>query len=302
MAEFKFTVPDEWDGQKLEDFLRKEHNVSGTTLKKAKRIENGITMDGVHTRTVDKIRKGAEIVVLAEDEFSSYTECTIDVPVVYEDYNAVIFNKPPDMPCHPSKGHPYNTVADVFFTHPSTKGLTFRCTGRLDANTSGIVPCAKHAHACSSLVEGSSKEYLAIVEGYLPYDFIIEAPIERFEEMNPVRCVRPDGKYAATKCTSVIANEKYSFLKLELFTGRTHQIRCHLAFLGHPLAGDELYGGKRDEINRHALHCYRMKFTGDDGNLKDVKAPLPSDMMSLCRKYFTNKQLEKIENIFKEER
>lgn len=298
MAELKFTVPAECDGQKLEDFLKKEYNVSGTTLKKAKKIENGITMDKIHTRTVDKVRGGSTIIILTEDEFCNYTECSIPVPVIYEDSAVIVFNKPADMPCHPSKGHPYNTVADVFFTNPSTKGLTFRCTGRLDSNTSGIVPCAKHAYACPSLVKDSRKEYLGIVEGNLPYDFIIEAPIERKEELNPRRCVKADGKYSATKCTSILAGEKYSLVALSLFTGRTHQIRTHLSFLGHPLAGDELYGGSREDIKRHALHCYRMILNGSDGKEKDLRAPIPLDMQEVLEKYFCKEQLKCLDKLF----
>ncbi len=298
MAELIFDVPFCWDGKKLEEFLKKEYNVSGTTLKKAKKIKNGITMDDVHIRTVDTVKGGSVVKVLTEDEFSGYTECSVSVPIIYEDENVIVFNKPPGMPCHPSKGHPYNTVADVFFTNPSTKGLTFRCTGRLDSNTSGIVPCAKHAHACTSLVKDSRKEYLAIVEGRLSYDFIIDAPIKRREELDPRRCVSPDGKYSSTKCTSILAGEKYSLVALSLFTGRTHQIRTHLSFLGHPLAGDELYGGKRDDIDRHALHCCGMVLKGADKKEKHLKAAMPSDMQCLLRKYFSRSQLEGLNKLF----
>ncbi|MEG2144536.1 MAG: pseudouridine synthase, partial [Oscillospiraceae bacterium] len=164
MTRLKFIVPESYSGKKVEDFLRNEHSVSGTTLKKAKKIPLGLTMNGKHVRTIDILESGAEIEVYTGEEDSLYTVCEIPVECVYEDEDIVIFNKPADMPCHPSKGHPYNTVADVFYTHPSTRGLIFRCTGRLDTNTSGLVLIAKNAHACYNLCknENIKKEYLAI--------------------------------------------------------------------------------------------------------------------------------------------
>lgn len=300
MAKLEFRVPMACNGQTVEEFLKKEYSVSGTTLKKAKRITMGITMDGQHIRTIDKVTGGALITVLIENECSQYTKCDISVPVAYEDSNVIVFNKPPFMPCHPSKGHPYNTVADVFFTNPTTSGLVFRCTGRLDSNTSGLVTVGKHAHACPFLVKNTKKQYLAIIHGKVSGDFVIDAPIERMEEGNPRRCVRKDGKDAVTCCETIASGDKYSVVKLSLLTGRTHQIRTHMSFIGHPLAGDELYGGSRDDIARHALHCFYMEIPNEFGIIQKIKADFPKDLKQLCQNNFDYGCLQRINELFSE--
>ena len=300
MARLDFLVPPSYDGKKVEEFLRNEHSLSGTTLKKAKRLPMGITMNGEHIRTIDILKSGAMVSVETGEEDSRYTICDLDVPCVYEDFNVAIFNKPPDMPCHPSKGHPYNTVADVFYTHSSTRGLVFRCTGRLDSNTSGLVTVAKHAHACYNLGNNIKKEYIAVVCGKFEGDITIDAPLERKEFGSPIRCVREDGKSAITHCHTIITGLKYSVVRIRLETGRTHQIRAHMCHLGFPIAGDELYGGSREDIKRHALHCFFMKFPDENGIIKKVFAPLPNDILELVRKFFTSEQQKTLLNIFSE--
>lgn len=251
-------------------------------------------------RTIDILESGAEMEVCTGEEDSLYTVCEIPVECAYEDEDIVIFNKPADMPCHPSKGHPYNTVADVFYTHPSTRGLIFRCTGRLDTNTSGLVLIAKNAHACYNLCknENIKKEYLAIVCGEFEGSIKIDEPIERQEFGLPQRCVREDGKPAVTFCESILTGEKYSLVKLRLETGRTHQIRAHMKYLGLPLAGDGLYGGNCEDIGRQALHCFYMKILKGADTIAEVSAWLPKDMQDFLEKYFKAEEIIKLKRHF----
>ena len=144
---------------------------------------------------------------------------------------------------------------------------TIHIVTRLDRDTSGLVLVAKHRHI-HHLLSGQQKQgdvkrkYQAIAEGIILTDEgRIEAPIGRKDTSIMEREVREDGQYACTDYQVLARSESYTFLELQLHTGRTHQIRVHLAYIGHPLAGDDLYGGTRGKISRQALHCCSLSFT-----------------------------------------
>lgn len=290
MAILSFVVGQQYDGCKLETFLKKAQGVSMSTIRRA-RDGDGLHMDGQHIRTVDPVRADAVVTVRTEDACDRYIPCDIAVAAAYEDEDVVVFDKPAGMPCHPSKGHPYDTVANVFATHAHTKGLVFRCIGRLDSNTSGLVAIAKHPHASFLLAGQMPKRYLAVVCGRLPQgSFTLDAPIERMEFGNPMRCVREDGKNAVTHFETLLSGERYSLAALRLETGRTHQIRVHMRHFGCPLAGDALYGGSRQDIDRHALHCYAMGIPNREG-IVTVISSLPVDMRALLATQFTENDI-----------
>lgn len=295
MATLEFIVPTEWDGQKLDTFLRTVHQFSGTTIKRAKSIQGGLTMDGRHIRTVDSLCAGAVIRVVTDTVQRSYLPSAITVETLYTDDDMVIYNKPAGMPCHPSKGHPFDTLANVFAARPEAKGLYFRPIGRLDRGTSGAVLCAKHAHAAYRLSgEGKSvKIYLALVTDPLTKSKgTVDAPIVRETEGSQRRCVRTDGQRAVTHYQTLLACKELSLLALWLETGRTHQIRVHMAHLGCPLVGDALYGGNCTPLGRHALHCFVMTLTHPlSGAAIKVVAGLPRDMKAALLEHFSAKQL-----------
>ncbi len=296
LATLEFTVPDVWDGKRLDAFLRTAHHFSGTTLKRAKSVAGGLTMDGDFIRTVDPLRAGAVIRVIVDTDTRSYLPSDARVQTLYADDDLVVFNKPAGMPCHPSKGHPYDTLANVFAALPDTQGLYFRPVGRLDRNTSGAVLCARHAHAAYRLfgADKPAKVYLALLAGRPPRpQGRVEAPICREAEGSQRRCVRDGGQRAVTHYKTLLERDGLSLLALWLETGRTHQIRVHMAYLGCPLAGDALYGGDCTLLERHALHCFALAFNQPlSGAPVKVLAALPADMETVLSKHFSPRQLE----------
>lgn len=268
----------------------REHGLSALELLKGRGFSRrmivtlkntgGLTRGGSLLRTVDAVYSGERInVVLAEDG-GLVPNAEIDVLVVYEDEDAVVFDKPPYLAVHPSIKHYSDTLGNAFAARYGD--IPFRPVNRLDRNTSGLCLCAKNKLACPLLAETAQKVYYAAVDGEITQAGRIDAPIEREADSIIKRCVRADGKRAVTNYAPVrIANGR-TLLRITLETGRTHQIRVHLAHAGYPLCGDELYGGDMSGIKRHALHCGEMTFSRPlSGERITVSAPLPEDMRAL---------------------
>lgn len=296
MATLEFIVPTEWHGKRLDAFLRTVHHFSGTTIKRAKSTEGGLTMDGQHIRTVDPLCAGAVVKVVTDVVHRDYLPSVATAETLFADDDLIIYNKPAGMPCHPSKGHPFDTLANVFAAQPDTRGLYFRPVGRLDRNTSGAVLCAKHAHAAYRLFgeDKPVKIYLALATHPLTQPAgTVDGPIIRETEGGQRRCVRDDGQRAVTHYKTLLRSEELSFLALWLETGRTHQIRVHMAHIGSPLAGDALYDGDCTVLSRHALHCYVMALTHPlSGVAMKVVAGLPADMEEALLQHFSPQQIE----------
>lgn len=294
MAVLKFVVSKEWEGEKLDNFLRKEHHLSGTTIKRARHTENGLTMNGEHIRTVDPVKAGAVIEVLTDADYREYKPSGISVDVLYADDDIAVLDKPAGMPCHPSRGHPYDTLANAFANIEEMAGKVFRPVGRLDKHTSGAVICALHPHSAFALEgEGKPKKrYLALVSPP-PSErkFTINAPIEREKPDSIKRCVKSNGKEAVTHCETLLSNEDMALVSLRLETGRTHQIRVHMAHIGCPLIGDDIYGGS-NALSRAALHCERVSFVNPMSK-KEITAvsKLPDDMMNFLRERFSCEEI-----------
>lgn len=291
----RFTVTEQWDGRRLNDFLRQCCSLSGTVIKNAKRIENGITMNGEHIRTVDNIHAGAVIEVKLDSAEKSYREGSEPAVVLYEDEDIMVLDKSAGMPCHPSKGHHADTLANAFAALKKGEGLIFRPVGRLDADTSGAVLLAKHAHIAHLLNEKPlcQKEYLAIASPPPKKECgRIEAPI--FDDGQSVgRSVASDGKRSVTNYRVLLQNERIALLSLWLETGRTHQIRVHMSHIGSPLLGDALYGGDMSESKRQALHCRLLSIENPhSGKVITVRSPLPRDMRLILQKYFSAGDIE----------
>lgn len=275
----EFTVSDNEDGLTAGDVLRLR-GVSRRLTVKLKRRENGITLNGVQTRTVDRVRAGDILAVALDGGSSLEANPSLTVPVAYEDEDVIVFDKPDNMPVHPSAGHYGDTLGNCFGA--MFPGLTFRPVNRLDKNTSGLCAVAKNAYAAKMLGGNMEKEYLAAACGTVDGCGRIEAPIGRADGGVIKREVRSDGQYAATNYTIIKENGKYTLLRVVPETGRTHQIRVHFAYIGHPLAGDELYGGDTSDIGRHALHCCRLGFVSPISGKKVVlESPMREDIKRL---------------------
>jgi len=160
----------------------------------------------------------------------------------------------------------------------------FRPVNRIDCNTSGLVLCAKNAFAAPLLAQSAEKWYLALVQGVPPEEKgVIDAPIGRAPGSIILRCVCGEGKPSRTEYEVVHRCGPYTLVKARTLTGRTHQLRVHFSHVGCPLAGDDLYGGSRTDIGRHALHCGCIRFTEPaSGETVQAESPLPADMAALA--------------------
>lgn len=277
MREISYTVPAEFDGVQAQVFL-KSRGISRRVLIALKH-SGGLTRSGGILRTVDVIHAG-DVITLRLDggETSVAANPELSADVVYEDEDVVVFNKPPFMPVHPSQRHHDDTLANLFAAR--YPGLPFRPINRLDRNTSGLCVCAKNQLAAAALSGSISKVYYAITDGTPPGD-TVDAPIGRLGDSVIERCVTPDGKPAVTHFRKV-SGERRALLRITLETGRTHQIRVHMAHIGFPLCGDDMYGGDCTAISRQALHCGEVGFTLPvSGERITVSAPLPEDMAAI---------------------
>ena len=223
----------------------------------------------------------------------------IPVKVVYEDAFAVVLEKPSQLAVHPTLNYPGGTLANGYAAWAAEHGHSpvFRPVNRIDKDTSGLVLAAKNAYAAPLLAGGVEKLYYAIAQGALPLgEGVIDAPIGRRGDSIIGRCVTPEGKPSRTEYTILKAKNDLSLAACVPVTGRTHQIRVHFASLGHPLAGDDLYGGHRERVGRQALHCAKQTYTipaytpMPDGIVIDweaprqritVESPLPADLQAL---------------------
>jgi 23S rRNA pseudouridine1911/1915/1917 synthase len=226
------------------------------------------------------VERGDVIVLNMEDDSFLEPNGSLNVPIAFENESLVVFNKPSGMPVHPSIRHQGDTLGNYFaYLYPE---LTFRSVNRLDRDTSGLCIIAKDAHAAKLLQGCCKKVYYAAVHGEIPESGTIDAPIARERESIILRCVRDDGQRAVTHFKRLKTNGRYSLAEIDLETGRTHQIRVHFAHIGAPLAGDDLYGGLRDDISRQALHCGKLTFSDPmTGEPITVSSELPKDITDL---------------------
>lgn len=283
------SVTPQEDGCSVRDILR-QMGVSLGLMRSLKRVENGITLDGVHARTVDLVHTGQTVAVhLPEDERPA-APCALQAAVVYEDDDVIVFDKPAGMTIHPVRDHRTDTLANCYAWHLSQKGESgaFRPVNRLDRNTSGLAVVAKHRLAASRLNGRVEKVYYAVCTGRIdPPSGTVDAPIRRREGFGISREVGEGGESAVTHYETVCACDAASLLRVVIDTGRMHQIRVHLSYLGHPLYGDDFYGGDTSLISRHALHCGQVSFLHPvTGRRVTCKTPFPADFEALTANFF----------------
>lgn len=245
----------------MKDLLR-HLGLSVTLIKKAK--YGGIHLNGIPVTVRATVNEGDKIEIFLEEKTSEGIPA-IDIPlkVIYEDDWLIAVDKPTNMPTHPSKGNNLPTLANAVMGYYGGD-FVFRSVNRLDRDTSGIVIIAKNQLAAGKLSDSMkkglwSKKYQAIVEGVpSPRIGTIDAPIERESEGNIKRVVREDGKRAVTKYEVIEDRGDSSLCEVSLLTGRTHQIRVHFAYIGHPLVSDFLYGTKSNK--EYFLRCTEISF------------------------------------------
>ena len=275
----------------IKDFLRK-NSYSQNLIKRLKKIENGITVNGAH-QNVTYVLKSGDMLALKDEDFENDVNehlepANIPIEIIYEDENITVVNKPANMPTHESLNNRGNSLANALAYRYRDKNYVFRATNRLDKDTSGVVITANSKYYAALLSNKIKKGlvekiYVAIVDGELTGEGKINAPIDRIGESIIKREVRGDGEEAISRYKALATNGKYSLVLLTPVTGRTHQLRVHMAYIGHPIVADALYGKESDEISRQALHCLEMKI--DESYT--FYAPLAPDIQALCDKYFS---------------
>lgn len=281
-----FTVPTEYNGVNALSFLRSFCGLSSRMITRLKREKDGILMDGKILRTIDTVSAGKTVEISLPDEKIGIEPVEGELDILYEDDYILIVNKPYSMPVHPVKQHQSDTLANLvaFYAQSKGKEFTFRAINRLDKDTSGIVFIAKDRYTANAVKFALNKTYIAVCSGIINENGTVNAPIALKKDSKMVREVTSDGAPSVTHYKVLVKGEDCTLVSLVLETGRTHQIRCHMAYLGHPLEGDDLYGGRLDKIQRQALHCGKLDFVHPiTKHPITVTAPIPDDMKNISR-------------------
>ncbi len=280
-------------GVRADTLLRKRLGLSGTVIRRIKWLPDGILADGERVNTGFRPREGQVISVRLSDpeRRSGIVPAPGPLEIVYEDGDVVVLNKAAGVSVHPGPGHFDDTLGNFLLYHYDEEGETadFHPVHRLDRGTSGLLCVAKHPHAQEALkkqlhTENFRRVYLAVCEGVPePPSGTIDAPLGPKPGSLVEQTVRPDGKPARTRYKLQERWGGRALVSLELETGRTHQIRVHLAHIGHPLTGDFLYGAEdRSLIGRPALHSGYLSFLHPITREKlQFTVPLPGDMAKL---------------------
>lgn len=284
MRRVVYCVDERHGGMTAADFLGHCHGYSRRMITRLKQGCGSLAVNGTEAeRLTVRLKAGDRLEVRLEAKEQDFLpNAALCAPVVYEDEDVVVFSKPAGMPVHPSHRHLEDTLANAFAARCLEKGerAGFHPINRLDRDTSGLCVVAKHPLAADSLAGNLEKTYYAVAEGEVePPEGRLSFPIARAGQSIILRRVDPEGKSAVTRYRTLERGNGHSLLEIRLETGRTHQIRVHFAHIGHPLAGDDLYGGGQKWISRQALHCGEVRFTQPiTGEKLTVRVPLPEEM------------------------
>lgn len=280
------------DGLRVELFLRRR-GFSRQNLVEIKRMPKSILVNGIHYYMNQALREGDILKVCIQETASSEKIPAVYHPlhIVYEDEDLMVINKPADMPIHPSMNNYYNSLANAlaYYFEQQGKPFIFRCSNRLDRDTSGLTIISKHLVSASILAQQVAdrevhREYLAISRGsVMPKEGTIDVPLGRKDSSIIERTVDWEhGERAVTHYKVIKEANGHSLVSLQLETGRTHQIRIHMKYIGYPLVGDYLYNPDMEWINRQALHSHKMSFRHPiTGAYMEFVAPLPEDMKTV---------------------
>lgn len=288
----KLTVPGDQQGVRI-DRLVTEH-LSDTSRSYVQRLIEGgdVLVNGLAQRPSYKVNTGdrVEVRVPPPEIPADVRPDEILIPIVYEDDDLIVFDKPAGLVVHPAPGHEHGTLVNAFkWLRPESVDPGSPRPGlvhRLDKDTSGLIVVAKTEQSRLHLLKVWQerevvKQYTALVIGELPEDSAhVDAPIGRDPNNRKRMAVVASGKHARSHLRTTRRYDGYSLLDVTIETGRTHQIRVHCAFVGHPVAGDALYGGavKDLDLGRQFLHARYLKFNLPGGEPLEVESPLPPDL------------------------
>lgn len=291
---FEFKIGTEYDGKNVVTVLKEHFHMSTNLIKELKKYSSGLELNGEHIRTIDSVHTNDLLrVTLRECASENIIPKDIPLDIVFEDEDILVVNKPPNMPTHPSMGNYENSLANGVMHYYRNKGeeRVFRAVNRLDKDTSGLMAIAKNSYIHARLGEEiQSKElnrkYQCIVCGDVEKDGTVNAPIKRADGSVINRIVSPDGQKAVTHYKLLKRYGEYTLLEMELETGRTHQIRVHMAYIGHPLLGDWLYGTENHNlVQRQMLHSCYLRFVHPISGVEmEFQSEIYGDMLDFIEK------------------
>lgn len=273
----------------IKEVLRKSLSMSSRLITKIK--YNHLYLNGSHCSVNSTVQPGDIVCVdfnYNEDNSNIVSNPQIKLDILYEDELYIIINKPSNMPVHPSMEHYTDSLSNGVKTYFDSIHLhkKIRPVNRLDKDTSGIVVFAKNEYAQENF-KPICKEYIAIINGIFSGNGIIDLPIGRKNGSIIERCIDYENGDSAITEYEVIKNiSEYnlSIVKCTLMTGRTHQIRVHLANKLSPILGDTLYGSTSNLINRQALHSYHLRLIHPiNKKVVDIYAPIPEDISTIIK-------------------
>jgi 23S rRNA pseudouridine1911/1915/1917 synthase len=284
-----YEVHENEEGLTLRDFLR-IHGFSHHIFVHMKEYPGSIQVNHQPAFMNRKLKTKEKVTVIFRESASSPNILPVKLPfpILYEDEDILVANKPANMPIHPSMGNYENTLANAAAFYFASKGenFVFRCINRLDRDTTGALILAKHGLSGAILSQMMQKReihrtYLAVVQGIPPEEGVIDAPIARMEGSTISRQVDWErGEPAVTHYRRLKVLGSHSLIQLQLETGRTHQIRVHMKYLGYPLPGDFLYNPDYEIYSRQPLHSWKLDFVHPiTGEPMHLQAPIPEDMM-----------------------
>jgi len=285
----EYQVEEKEAGEHVIDVLANAMRISSRLIRKCKRNKQ-ILVNQQHISVNATLRAGDIITLMLDHDENTFDPDPIEVEALYEDGDVLAVNKPPFLVVHPTKGHPEGTLANAlsYRQYKRQENYKIRFINRLDRDTSGVLLIAKNAYAQQIISEqmqadAVDKIYYAVVKGrVLNGEGTIDAPIDRLSEDDILRGIIETGMPSRTHYKVIATNDTASVLRLKLETGRTHQIRVHLKYIGHPIIGDSLYGEESNQIKRQALHCYQMAFKPPRKSSSTcVTAEIPNDMKRL---------------------
>ena len=276
-------------GLTIQQYLKQIAGFSNAQIRSMKFTENGICLGGQRARVTTRLSEGDVLEVLLETKNSSSAHLLSfeQMPdILYEDADVIAVNKPAGIAVHPSHGHYQDTLANqlAYYFRKNTQQVEIHSIGRLDLETSGIVLFAKHRAAAARLSRQREdgrlqKTYLAICSGiFAEKNGTLNGAIAPLPGSLMKMCVSKDGKPAVTHYQVQKQYMEAALVRLTLETGRTHQIRVHMAYIGHPVAGDDVYGPKKviTELCGQCLHAGKIGFIHPRTNeYMEFTSPLP---------------------------
>ena len=292
MEELSFEVQKEENGKRLDAFLKEAIDDASRTFLQGLIAQGNVLVNEKPAKANYKVKENDRIFIAIPDPVDvEIKPQAMDLEIVYEDKDVLVVNKPVGLVVHPAHGHYDDTLVNGLLAHcRDLSGINGvmrpGIVHRIDKDTSGLLMVAKNDFAHNSLAKqlkehSVERGYIALVQGVIAEPAgLVDAPIGRHPLERKKMAVNLNGKEARTHYYVKERFEKYTLIECRLETGRTHQIRVHLSYIGHPLVGDELYGSRKNNLGfqGQALHAYLLGFTHPlSGERLHFEAPLPEE-------------------------